>query len=519
VSNLRHSLGAALVLTFAALPATGAAQGASYEQLQTFSSLLNQIRTSYVDSVTYAELIHAAIDGVLESLDPHSRFLRRTDAEREMAYRAGRLAGTGITFDVVDDQLTVASVYPRSPAAKKNVSAGDRLVSINDTAVAGLSSGDVGLRLLGEKGSKVRMLFERGSRFEPESVQVTLKFDLIEPRSVWGASMLDATTGYVRLAEFFVKAGDDVEKAVNNLRGMGARRLVLDLRGNPGGAVVGASDVAGLFLPKGTAVFRTVGRRRAMNEAVVTERNGPFREMPLMVLVNEGSASASEALVGSLQDHDRALVLGRRTFGKALVMVPIEIPPQADLVWLVMGRVVTPSGRVIQRAYHGLRAAQYYSFAGTGGTEQDTSAVFYTDTRRPVRGGGGIAPDVPIPEPAELPGWWATAADSGWIEAVADSAAALLPKDQSAAAKWLNAPTEWRQGMVLPLLARVHGRLKVSSEPDEALAGRIGRIMAYRAAEVRWGPEAAEALVVRNDPDLQVAMGYWDRLDNLLGRK
>jgi len=515
--DFRPLLRVAMVLAagLASAPPTLAAQ-ASYEQLQTFSSLLNQIRASYVDSVTYAELVHAAIDGVLGSLDPHSRFLRREDGEREQAYEAGVLAGTGIVFDEVDGSLTVLAVMPGTPAARAGVSAGDRLLAINDTASDGLSAWEVGSRLLGPKGTKVRLLFERGNRLEPDSVRVNLKYDLLQPKSVTAARLIDPTTGYVRLSGFHYKAGDEVEKSVKDLRGKGARRLVLDLRGNPGGLVYAAVEISSLFLPKKSPVFHTVGRRKSATGEFETERDGPFRDLPLMLLIDEGSASASEAVAGSLQDHDRALILGRRSFGKALMQQGFPIPPQGDFVYLTVGRIATPSGRIIQRAYRGLKATQYYSFAGRSGTEQDTSAVFHTDKQRPVRGGGGIAPDVPIARSAVLPGWWSVVADSGWIEAVADSAGALLPKDRAAGARWTDSPVGWQTGLVDPLLSRVHDRLKISAEPDSAIRGRIGRILAYRAAEVRWGQDAAEALVVRYDPDLRVAMGYWDKLDQLL---
>ena len=251
-----------VVLGLAGAPRHASAQ-AAYEQLQTFSSLLNQIRTSYVDSVTYAELVHAAIDGVLSSLDPHSRFLKREDSEREQAYEAGLLAGTGIEFDEVDGSLTVLSVMPGTPAARAGVSAGDRLLAINDTASEGLSAYEVGGRLLGEKGTRVRLLLERGPRLEPDSVKVNIKYDLLEPRSVTSARSVDATTAYVRLSGFHAKAREEVERAVKDLRGKGAKRLILDLRGNPGGLVYAAVEISSLFLSKKSEVFRTVGRRRS----------------------------------------------------------------------------------------------------------------------------------------------------------------------------------------------------------------------------------------------------------------
>ena len=499
-----------------ALPVVAGAQGASYEQLQTFSSLLNQVRMTYVDSVSYAELIHAAIDGMLSSLDPHSRFVRRSDAERELAYESGTLAGTGIVYDVVDDQIAVLSVYPGGPGSRAGVTPGDRLHTIDDTAIAGLSRGEVTGRLTGDKGKKVRLLFLRGSRLQPDSIKVTLKFDFIQPVSVATVRMVDPTTGYVRLAGFHVKAGEQLEKAIRDLNDKGARRLVLDLRGNPGGAMIAAEEIAGLFLPRDALIYRTDGRRPAARAEVRARKDGPFRDLPLMLLIDNGSASASEAVASSLQDHDRALVLGRRSFGKALIQEAFPIPPQGDLVWLTIARVVTPSGRVIQRSYRGIKAEQYYSFAGKSGAEQDTLTIYHTDHGREVRGGGGIEPDILLPDPADLPRWWGVAVDSGWYEAVADSVASLLPKEPAKRTQWFDARADWQTRVVAPFLARVHDRLGITSIPDSLLAGRLGRILAHRAAEVRWGPDAGDEFALHNDPDLQAALGYWDRLPALL---
>ncbi len=515
--RLKHGPMVMLPLLAGLLLAPGRASAqAAYEQLQTFSSLLNQVRASYVDSVTYAELVHAAIDGVLSSLDPHSRFLKREDGEREMAYEAGALAGTGIVLDEVEGSLAVLSVLPNTPGSRAGVSPGDRLLSINDTASDGLTAWEAGSRLIGEKGKKVRLLFERGNPLEPDSLRVSIKFDLLKPWSVTAAQLVDATTGYVRLSGFHEKGPEELEKAIKDLKGKGAKRLVLDLRGNPGGSVFAAVEIAGLFLPSGAMVFKTIGRRKSATDDFVTKKDGPFRDLPLMLLVDEGSASASEAVAGSLQDHDRALILGRRSFGKALMQQAFPIPPQGDMVWLTVGRIATPSGRIIQRSYTGLKASQYYSFAGRSGTERDTTAVYHTDNRREARGGGGISPDVAIGKTAELPSWWGVAADSGWIEAVADSVGNTLPKDPKLGAKWSSTPEDWQGGLVTPFLTRVRGRLHLTAEPDTALRGRVGRILAYRAAEVRWGMDAAETLRIRYDPDIRVAMGYWEKLGELL---
>ncbi len=504
------------LLAVASLPQRVAAQGASYEQLQTFSSLLNQIRLSYVDSVTYAELVHAAIDGVLSSLDPHSRFERRVDAEREMEYALGKLAGTGLYLDLVDDQIAVLSVHPGSPAARAGVSPGDRLVSINDTAVSGLTPQEAGSRLTGDKGKKLRLVFTRGTRLEPDSVPVTLKIDFLKPVSIGIRRLVDPTTGYIQLVEFELKGGEELEHAISDLKGKGAKRLILDLRGNPGGFPIAAEEIAGLFLPKDTLIYRTEAKHQSDGETLRNHRNGSFRDLPLMILIDNGSASASEAVASTLQDHDRALVLGRRSFGKALIQRRFPLPPEGDVVWLTVARIVTPSGRIIQRSYRGLKAAQYYNYAGKSGTNQDTLQLFHTDHGREVRGGGGIVPDVALPTTATLPVWWSAAVDSGWYEAIPDSVANLLPKDQAARLHWFDARDEWQTRLVVPFLERVRTRLGITAAADTLLMARLGRILGHRAAEVRWGPDAGDEFLVHNDPDIKAAMAYWDRLGTLL---
>src|SRR5947207_11089040 len=295
-----------------------AQQRSAYEELQTFSGVLNHVRLNYVDSVTYAQMVRAAIDGVLHALDPHSLFFSRDDWERRNALERGDLAVTGLALEEVDSAVTVLSVYPRGPAARAGILPGDRLVTVNDTAVAGLDVDKLSLRMAGEKGSKLRLQFERGSRLEPDTFTVTLKRDFLKPQSVSLVRMVDSATGYVRLDDFGPTAAAEVHRAVKDLKGKGMRRVVLDLRGNPGGYVIAAVEVASEFLSKGAVVFRTHGRKRDVDTTYTTKRDGEFRDLPMVVLIDGYSASAAEALSASLQDHDRALIVGRRSFGKAL---------------------------------------------------------------------------------------------------------------------------------------------------------------------------------------------------------
>ena len=493
-----------------------AQQRSAYEELQTFSGVLNHVRLNYVDSVTYTQLVRAAIDGVLRALDPHSLFFSRDDWERRNALERGELAVTGLSFEAVDSAITVLSVSPRSPAARAGILPGDRLATLNDTAVAGLDVEKIALRMAGEKGSKVRLQFERGPRLEPDTFTVTLKRDFLRPQSVSIARMADSATGYVRLEEFGPTAADEVHRALKDLKGKGMRRLILDLRGNPGGYVIAAVELASEFLPKGTVVFRTRGRKKDVDTTYTTKRDGDFRELPMVVLIDGYSASAAEALSASLQDHDRALILGRRSFGKALMQADFLVLPNGDDLHLTIGYVLSPSGRFIQRRYHGLAVEQYRTLAGRGGAPEDTLQLFHTDNGRPVRGGGGVAPDVTLAPPPALPVWWSVAADSGFDFAVADSVALALPATPAGRDAWMTSPQQWRVRLASPFLDRVRARLHVTAQVDTALEARLAHILALRAAEVRWGVEARDEFLVRASGDVWAAIGYFPRLAALL---
>ncbi len=491
-------------------------QPSAYEELQSFSGVLNHIRVNYVDSVTYTQLVRAAIDGVLRSLDPHSYFVSRRDWEKLSALERGELAVTGMVLEEEDSAITVLAVYPKSAAAKAGVLPGDRITDVNDTSVLGLKVKEATLRLAGEKGSKVHVKLERGSRLEPDTFSVTLKRQFLEPHFVWLSSMLDSATGLVRLEEFGPKAAEEVRDAVKKLQRQGARQVILDLRSNPGGLTDQAVDVASEFLPKGAVVFRTRGRKKDTNEDYVTKRDGDFTAVPLIVLINHLSASASEALAGSLQDHDRALILGRRSFGKALEQTGFVVLPRGDLVELTIARIYTPSGRTIQRRYKGIGVEQYWAFAGKSGADSDTTAVFRTDHGRLVRGGGGIAPDVELPSRSTMPAWWTVAVDSGFMIAVADSVAQTLPATPAGRAAWVRATDEWRTRLLTPFLVRVRTRFHVTAEPDSIVASRMAMSLAARAADVRWPPDAGLEVLLRNDPDVRAAVAYFPRLQELL---
>jgi len=507
----RLALGAALAL----VPGRAAAQASSYEELQRFSAVLNHIRANYPDSLGYQTLVRAAIDGMLRSLDPHSWFASAEDAARLTAVERGELAVTGIVLEFADGMPTVLDAVSGSPADKGGVLPGDRIRRIEGIPVAGMTAKSIELRLAGEKGSRVLVGLERGPRLEPETLSVRLKRTFLEGGSVSEFRLVDPQTGYVRLERFGPDASEAVARAIRKLRSAKARQVILDLRHNPGGVVTEAVDLASMFLPAKTLVFTTRGRKKVVNEDYRTRGSGEFVSLPLILLIDEGSASAAEALAGSLQDHDRALVVGRRSFGKALMQTAFYVP--SGMVMLTIGHVYTPSGRFIQRRYADLAAEQYYALAGTAGAESDTLQVFHTDHGREVRGGGGIAPDLQVPGPAAAPVWWTVAADSGLDDAIADSVAATLGADPSAREAWLASPAAWSERLLPPFLELVRTRLKVNARPDSAAGARVARRLAARVASVRWPPDAGVELQLRHDPDVRAALDAFPRLERLLG--
>jgi carboxyl-terminal processing protease len=512
---VRPHLGVLLsALVVGTAPATAQEPARSnYEALQTFADVLNHIRLHYVDSVGAEAVVRAGVEGVLRALDPHSRFMPRAAVEREQAVARGELGSVGLVLETVDRIPTVLAVVPGGPAARKGIAPGDRLVAVDDTTTAGRDAKELELALAGRPGSRLALTLERGPRLEPERYGVTVRREVIPHRSVTVRRLVDDTTGFVTLADFAPGAERDVEDAVRRLTGQGATRLVLDLRGNPGGSVDAAVGVASLFLPRFAVVFRTRGRSGDLEHSYATRVDGRFRDLPLIVLVDANSASAAEALAASLQDHDRALVVGQRTFGKALLQRPFVLV-SGDVVWLTVGRVLSPSGRVIQRPYAGLAADAYRAMAGQG--PSDTLVRFHTDAGRAVRGGGGVRPDVELPPPPGRPAWHAIARDSLFDESVADSVAAGGSGSDAERASWIARPERWRHEVLDPYLARVRGRLGVAAEIDDALAEDLARELAARVAEVRWGTAVREDLLLRHDAVLTAARAQFPRLPGLL---
>ena len=384
------------------------------EDLQLFSQVLNQIRVNHPDTIDTHDLFMAAIEGMVHAADPHSYVLAaaRLAPALDSARRAGRLYPVPIDFGFWSGSPVVVSVAPGSASAKLDILPGDELIAVDSQPVTAESPAELDISLAGRKGSTVTLTLER-RRLDGSLVRLTrtVKRERVgETTAVPTAFMLDGETGYVRVTTFVnEKAAEDLHEALGRLEGHGMKRLVLDLRDNGGGSLDEAARVAGEFLPRGAVVYTAAYRKKPQGarDTVRVGRSFWSREKryPLVVLVNSGTASASELIAGALQDHDRAVIVGRASFGKALLMEGLPLS-DGSTMWLVVGHVRTPCGRLIQRRYQGITRRDYFRLSRA---ERDTAGrpSCQSASGRTLYGGGGIQPDVVLPETDAVPLWFA----------------------------------------------------------------------------------------------------------------
>jgi len=370
--------------------------------------VLSLVDDNYVEEVQPGELIYAAIDGMLEVLDPHSSFLSK-ESFAEMGERfSGKFYGIGIEFDVLDGFLYVISVIDGSPSEAVGLQSGDRIVRIDGESAVGIKHDDVRQKLRGEKGTRVDVTIERTG--VDERFDVTITRDRIPIRSVRTAIMLEDQTGYIQLIRFAKTTSRELESALDRLQQDGMERLILDLRGNSGGYLDQAVEVSSKFIPEGHVIVKTMGRSRNANQTFKSLSGVNHRGMPLVILLDHRSASASEIVAGAVQDWDRGVIAGTRSFGKGLVQTLFAEPHLTDgsALKLTTARYYTPSGRMIQRDYKNKSFQEYIegSFTESGepenGEETEPEAerpVFTTAGGRTVYGDGGISPDVLIRTP------------------------------------------------------------------------------------------------------------------------
>ncbi len=345
-------------------------------------------------------LTERAIRGLFSTLDPHSVFIEAEDSEVDQENFAGKFQGIGVQFNVIEDTITVVTAIAGGPSDQLGIQSGDRIVQIDDTSAVGFTNEQVQAHLRGEKGSKVKVGIIRPG--VTNKIFFTITRDDIPLYTVDSSYMLDDKTGYIKINRFAATTHDEFMQAMDELKQEGMDRLVLDLRGNPGGYLGQAVAIAEEFFPKGTELVATKSRHTRFNQEYFSRKDGVFKEKPVIVLVDEGAASASEIVSGALQDHDRALIVGRRTFGKGLVQQQYELVDKS-MVRVTISRYLTPSGRLIQKPFTEGGGEEYaYEIYRRDNAMNDAvefvdhvpdSLKFQTDAGRTVYGGGGIVPD------------------------------------------------------------------------------------------------------------------------------
>ncbi len=379
--------------------------GPSSDDVQRFREVLGLVKSEYVDDVKTHGLVDDAIQHMLTKLDPHSTYISARDREEANEDLRGNYEGIGIEFSIFHDTLTVVAPVSGGPSEAVGLRTGDKIIQVDSTRIAGvkLTNADVMRYLKGPKGTEVKIEVLRKNTKGP--LTFTIIRDRIPQTSVDASYMIDHEIGYIKVSRFAQTTSDEFHVALESLKKKGMKKLVLDLQGNPGGYLNQAIDLADEFLPPGQKIVFTKGKNRRYDSEAMSTGKGEFEHGGLIVLVNEGSASASEILAGALQDDDRALVVGRRSFGKGLVQTPFSLSDSSELR-LTISRYYTPSGRSIQKPYGEdegeyakdiLTRYKHGEFFTADSVKFNDSLKFKTLNGRTVYGGGGIMPDYFVP--------------------------------------------------------------------------------------------------------------------------
>lgn len=369
------------------------------ESYRKIDQLLEIIEQSYVDTPQHGDLVELAIKEILDELDPYSTYISADQIAHVNAQLEGSFEGIGVEFNILRDTLMVVAPIQGGPSEKLGIRSGDKIVEVDGKNIAGvsISTGEVRTMLMGPKGTKVRVGIKRNGM--NELLHFTITRDKIPVSSIDAAYMLDNSIGLVKISRFAENTYERFEKAMEDLSAQGMEDLVLDLRGNPGGYLGQAVSMANAFLRKGELIVYTEGRKRERDNYEASG-TGVFQKGRLVVLIGEGSASASEIVAGAMQDLDRGLIVGRRSHGKGTVQEPMTLL-DGSAVRLTVARYYTPSGRSIQRDYEDVRLHD------VAHADLDSNRkVFQTTAGRTVREGGGILPDLIVPMDTTMVSAW-----------------------------------------------------------------------------------------------------------------
>lgn len=401
---LALAIGAGIIIgaQFVDKPIQTKKTGSAIEKMR---EVLLSIDNNYVDSVDVDYLVEEGIKGMLKELDPHTSYIPSRELNQVNAQLKGSYDGIGIEFDVINDTIIVVKPSKGGPSSTAGIQIGDRIITVNGETVVGISIDSKGVtnRLLGEKGSEVDLIIYRP--IDKQELTFKISRGSIPQSTVAAYYMVDERIGYIKLSRFGSSSHKEMVDALDKLMKKGMKQLVLDLQGNPGGYLYAAEKIADEFIKENLIIVSQKGKMGKYNDKFKATSSGVFEDQPVIILVDEYSASASEIVAGALQDNDRALIVGRRSFGKGLVQMPISLTDGSELR-LTIARYYTPSGRSIQKSYKNGNTEYAHDITSrfSNGEFYNADSIHFTDSveyetigGRTVYGGGGVMPDYFVP--------------------------------------------------------------------------------------------------------------------------
>ncbi len=381
------------------------AYGSLKEKMQVMNQIIRYINEFHFEKVNMAKLMDGAFDGIMKKLDPHSVYIPPKELGEIDEKFKGKFQGIGIEFDILNGYITVITPVADSPSERVGLQPGDQIIAINGEDAYEIKKEQVFEKLRGKKGTSVNVTVSRIGVSKP--FEVTIVRDNIPIYSVWAETMIDDSTGYVRLTRFSAMTKQEVEKAIHRLKSQGMKRLMLDLRNNSGGYLEQAAGIADLFIAEKDTIVYTKGKKTNTGQVFLADPIRGENDIPLIILVNRGSASASEIVSGAIQDLDRGLIVGETTFGKGLVQKQLQLR-DGSAIRITIARYFTPSGRLIQRPYEEGKDRAYYLELYSKNRETKLDSLkelrpkYRTRMGRIVYGGGGITPDIHIPYSSKI---------------------------------------------------------------------------------------------------------------------
>jgi len=513
---IRHKGAVVAVVALAALASGGwflqqqtEPAGSVYQQARLFDDVLAHVADYYVDSLDERQLYQMAIDGMLDQLgDPYSVFLKPDDFRQLSEATTGNYSGLGIQIDVRGGWITVIAPLPDTPAERAGVQTGDRIVELDGQSTEGWNQEKAVKMLRGPVGAKADLLIRRTGIDEPMKfnlTRATIHIRSVDPRITM---MLDDRVGYIALSPVSESSAREVATAIDTLLKQGMKSLIFDLRNNPGGLLDQGVAVSDLFLDPGKAIVETRGRAPGSSHEFSDSKQQSWPRLPVVVMVNGGSASAAEIIAGALQDHDRAVLVGTPTFGKGLVQSFWRPTPETGLK-LTTARWYTPSGRTIQRVTRTEAEQEAQVIAAQRGQDikPDTTLVFKTDAGRMVYGGGGIRPDIYVMADTF------TTAERTFVRTLGDKIPAYRDALTSYAIelkegnRLANQNFTVTEAMVDEVVRRI--RAKGADLPDSVVAGArmlLQQELGYEAARYVFGRSAEFRRRMSDDPQVKRAL-------------